>query len=264
MPKDPAALLYIDTWKVATTEMSAIERAYYMDLILHQYDKGSLPNDIEELANICRVRYSEFKQFEQVFEQVLKHKFKHNENGRLENEFASEIIRRRQSFIDKRSESGKISYMVRFAKQHLKAKKAEIEYLKNNVDLDSVDMKNEQVFKQMLKQKIELYINGDENEIEIKTVVYPFDSENFTEYWDYWKEYKKKEYKFTYKSAISEQGALKELSRLAGGSESKALKIIEQSISNGWKGFFELKKEHDGSKGQLDDYKRELIERANK
>lgn len=92
--KDPAALLYIDSWRTSTTEMDAITRAYYMDLLLHQYDKGSLPNNIEELANICRVRFSEFEQFKQVFEQVLKQKFKENENGRLENDFASEIIRK--------------------------------------------------------------------------------------------------------------------------------------------------------------------------
>lgn len=73
--KDPAVLLYIDSWRTSTTEMDAITRAYYMDLLLHQYDKGSLPNDIEELANICRVRFSEFEQFKQVFEQVLKQVF---------------------------------------------------------------------------------------------------------------------------------------------------------------------------------------------
>lgn len=162
--KDPAALLYIDVWKAATTEMSAIERAYYMDLILHQYDKGSLPNDIEELANICRVRFSEFEQFKQVFKQVLEQKFVQNENGRLENGFASEIIRKRQKFIDKRSNSGKISYMVRFINKHFKVKKDVVEWLKDNINFDDVDIKNEQVFKQVLEQKIELYINGDVNE----------------------------------------------------------------------------------------------------
>jgi len=95
MAKDPAALLYIDKWLVATTEMKADARAYYMDLILFQFDKGSLPNDIEELANICRVRVSEFNNFKQVFEQVLKQKFKQNNEGRLENEFAKEIIQKR-------------------------------------------------------------------------------------------------------------------------------------------------------------------------
>lgn len=162
--KDPAALLYIDIWKSATTEMSAIERAYYMDMILHQYDKGSLPNNIEELANICRVRFSEYKQFEHVFEHVLKQKFELNTNGRLENHFASEIIRKRQKFLDKRSNAGKISYMIRFIKKHFKVKKDFLEWIKSNINFDEIDMKNEQVFKQVIEQKIELYINEDENE----------------------------------------------------------------------------------------------------
>ncbi len=72
-------------------------------------------------------------------------------------------------------------------------------------------------------------------------IIYPFDSENFMKWWGYWREYKRKEYKFKYASSISEQAAAKELSNLANGNEETAIKIIEQSMANGWKGFFELK-----------------------
>ena len=67
-----------------------------------------------------------------------------------------------------------------------------------------------------------------------------FDSDSFKSSWSIWKEYKKTEHKFNYKSAISEQAALKELSTLSGTNEEAAVKIIEQSISKGWKGFFKL------------------------
>jgi len=241
MPKDPAALLYIDTWKVATTEMSAVARAYYMDLILHQYDKGSLPNDIEELANICRVRFSEFSVFKQVFEQVLKHKFTTNDEGRLENEFARDIIKKRKAFVEKRSDSGKLSYIIRYARKHFKASNKKIEFLKEHINVSDIDTKNEQVLKQVLKQIFELYIDGNKNEDKSKEVVYPFVSENFQKWWDLWKEYKNREHDFKYKSHISEQAALKELSDLSKSNETIAVKIIEQSISKGWKGFFELK-----------------------
>lgn len=180
--KDPAALLYIDTWKQATTEMNAISRAYYMDLILHQYDKGSLPDDIEELANICRVRFSEFEQFEQVFEQVLKHKFKLNDSGRLENEFAKEIIRRREKFVKKRSEAGKLSYVLRYFRSNFKVNKGFENFIKKNIDLD-FDIKNEQVLEQVFKQISELYINGDgdgDKYIDNKEI-YSFD--------DFWNDY---------------------------------------------------------------------------
>lgn len=164
MAKDPAALLYIDKWIVATTEMQATARAYYMDLILHQFDKGDLPSSIEELATICRVRFSEFDSFKHVFEHVLKQKFELNETGRLENEFAREIIQKRKMFLDKRSRAGQMSYVIRYAIKTLQVNKEQIEYIKNNIDLDKLDIKNEHMLKQMLKQIVELYINVNEDE----------------------------------------------------------------------------------------------------
>jgi len=74
-----------------------------------------------------------------------------------------------------------------------------------------------------------------------KVIIYPFDSEKFINFWDLWKEYKKTEFKFNYKSEISEQAALKKLSGFAKGDENTAIKILEDAISNGYKGFFEIK-----------------------
>ena len=84
--------------------------------------------------------------------------------------------------------------------------------------------------------------NENENEIvnELIKVKNPF-SEFFTSYWLKWKEYKAKEHKFKYKSEHSENSALNDLFKLSSGNEQTAIAIINQSISNGWKGFFELK-----------------------
>lgn len=71
-------------------------------------------------------------------------------------------------------------------------------------------------------------------------VEFPYDSEIFEQLWQLWKKYKKEEHKFRYKSKVSEQAALKQLAKLAKD-EAEALAIIEQSIQNGWKGFFALK-----------------------
>jgi len=110
-----------------------------------------------------------------------------------------------------------------------------------------------------LKDKEEVKVEVKE-EVKVK-VVYPFDSEKFMEWWGYWKEYKLKEHKFKYASHISEQATAKELAGLAKGNEATAIKIIEQSIANGWKGFFELKVGVKQS-SDMDSYKRELIERT--
>ena len=73
-------------------------------------------------------------------------------------------------------------------------------------------------------------------------LVFPFDSPEFLERWQIWKYYKKKEHKFSYKSNVSEQAALKNLDTLSEHDEETALEIITQSIGNGWKGFFNLDK----------------------
>ena len=72
-------------------------------------------------------------------------------------------------------------------------------------------------------------------------VVFPFDNKSFKDIWEKWKEYKKHEHKFNYKSKISEQAGLNELNKLSNNDEEIAIKIIIQSIANGWKGFFKLK-----------------------
>ena len=74
-----------------------------------------------------------------------------------------------------------------------------------------------------------------------KEIIMPFNSEIFIDIWNKWKMYKKEEFRFNFKSSISEQGSLNELSNLSKQDEKTAILIIEQSIKNGWKGFFELK-----------------------
>lgn len=78
-------------------------------------------------------------------------------------------------------------------------------------------------------------------------VVMPFESEIFNNYWELWKDYKKKQLKFTYATPQSEQASLNDLVKLSKGHEKIALEIIEQSMAKGWKGFFELKTNNNGT-----------------
>ena len=114
--KDPACLFYIDTWLSATAEMDSDVRGWYLNLILHQYDKKDLPNDLEKLAVLAGVKFSEFERFKQMFEQVLKHKFKLNDENRLENDYAKTILKNREMFKDARSKSGSIGVVIKMAK----------------------------------------------------------------------------------------------------------------------------------------------------
>jgi len=79
-------------------------------------------------------------------------------------------------------------------------------------------------------------------------LILPFQSLEFNELWLVWKKYKSDEHKFKYKSIVSEQAALLKLNELSKNNEETALEIIRQSISEGWKGFFELKKQINNGK----------------
>jgi len=73
------------------------------------------------------------------------------------------------------------------------------------------------------------------------TVTNPFSPE-FIQHWDFWKLYKKQDHSFTYKSALSEQAGLNELVRISDGDEQEAIRIIERSMANNWKGLFRIHK----------------------
>ena len=63
----------------------------------------------------------------------------------------------------------------------------------------------------------------------------------FDNMWQAWRDYKRTEHGFRFKSATSEQAALHNLQRISNDNAETAQRIIEQSIANGWKGLFALK-----------------------
>jgi hypothetical protein len=66
-------------------------------------------------------------------------------------------------------------------------------------------------------------------------------SEDFLVDWKIWIDYKKTNFKFTYKTIESEQTAFNHLYKLSNENQSTAREIINVSIANGYKGLFELK-----------------------
>ena len=59
--------------------------------------------------------------------------------------------------------------------------------------------------------------------------------------WEKWKDYKYTQFKFYYKSINSEQTGINKLTKLCNNNFNNAILIVEESISNGWSGLFELK-----------------------
>jgi hypothetical protein len=100
-------------------------------------------------------------------------------------------------------------------------------------DSDSVIDINKSSFKKKKRKK------------EKKEVPLPWNTESFKSKWDQWKIYKSKEFGFKYKSEQSEIAALGDLQEKADSNEKTAIAIIQQSMANSWKGFFEIKNENE-------------------
>ena len=68
-----------------------------------------------------------------------------------------------------------------------------------------------------------------------------FVSPEFEELFNEWLDYKKRQFKFEYKTERSLKAAYSDLVKLSGGDPIIAAEIVDQSMRNGWKGLFELK-----------------------
>ncbi len=85
--------------------------------------------------------------------------------------------------------------------------------------------------------------------LSIESIKSDFQDLNF-DAWTLWKEFRKEQFRSSYKS-IGERSAIKKLIELSKGDQKIQADIIEQSISNGWRGLFALKQEQKSNVKQL-------------
>lgn len=244
MSKDPACLFYINDWLTSTAEMDADCRGWYLNLLLHNYDKVDLPNDIEKLAVLCNVKFSEYKRFEQVFEQVIKQKFEILEDGRLSNLRTQSILKGREQFKEKRSNAGKVSYLMRFFYEKFKKESKDkklLFFVKSNLNTD-IDTKNEQMIEHMFKQVFELYRNENENEnidSELDINGKPKKNEfDFSKSSDEFKEYFLNEFiEAPKQKKKSKELKIKILADLQKYDEPFAIDLMKKAVLNNWQGY---------------------------
>jgi uncharacterized protein YdaU (DUF1376 family) len=106
--------------------------------------------------------------------------------------------------------------------------------------------------KEDMSNTSETYVKHMEDEDE-NININVFEDERFLQVWEFWKKYKREQFKFSYKP-IGEVAAINKLFELSEGDLGVAMLIIKQSIENGWKGFFELK-----GKFKTQEYDREKV-----
>ena len=75
-----------------------------------------------------------------------------------------------------------------------------------------------------------------------KGVIYPFQEKEFLEAWDIWIE-ERAANRYKKYTERAEQGALHKLQKISNHDYKTAIAIINESISNGWRGLFALKRD---------------------
>ena len=94
----------------------------------------------------------------------------------------------------------------------------------------------------------------EEEEVEI---IYPYNDKTFKAVWGLWKEYKLLEFDFKYKSRRGEQASLTQLGNQTQDPE-HAIRTINNSMANGWKGFYPHKELKIYEKNKTNSYSSEI------
>ena len=144
-------------------------------------------------------------------------------------ELTSNGYMKREQIRDSKGKIIKWNYLV-FEKPHTDFQDVDNQYV-DKQDVDNRPLLNTNNTKDLIK----LNTNNSKTE----GIEYPFELN--VEAWESWKEFRKKEYRKSYKD-LGEKAAIKKLLKLSQSKEEQAL-ILEQSMENGWIGIFALKSE---------------------
>lgn len=113
--KSPAFQLYVESFLLGTSAFSAEEVGGYMRLLLHQWDKGGLPDDDKKLVQLSGVSKKVL--------QVIKEKFKKGEDGLLRNLRLEKERKKQLDWKEKSAKAGRKSGEIRKLNQHRTKKK---------------------------------------------------------------------------------------------------------------------------------------------
>lgn len=250
MAKNPAFQMYAADFLTDTSHWEAEELGVYTRLLLTQWINGSLPSDKGRLARIAGVSVETMVKIWLT----IGSKFVDDGNGNLVNPRMEKTRNDKEAYLQMQSEKGKKSAAARKNKQKVNRGSysvatgglTESQPLEDEVE-DEIEkeLEEEILFEKSEKLFAEQNEKSGKAAKEKRELVMPFDSPEFAEHWQWWRKYKQEQFGFKYKSVVTEQAALNDLTRIADGDEVTAIAVIKKSIANGWKGFFAIK--HDAT-----------------
>lgn len=103
MSKDPAFLFYYKDFENDTSDWEADAIGWYIRLLIFQAGNGYIPSDIEELAQVGRVKFSDYQKFCERWTKRLACKFITLSDNKLYNPKLSKVQSERKSSAIKKS-----------------------------------------------------------------------------------------------------------------------------------------------------------------
>lgn len=254
--KDPAFPFYAQDFLTGVMHFTMPERGLFITLLSYQWSHGSIPQD--------RLGLILGSGWEAHWPAVSK-KFVPAAPGFIANARLEEERAKRAQFKLKQSENGKKG--GRKPKSNATDKPQQSQ---NTSQLSSQKkpLENESDTEDEYAYEI---VNEDKETHGVvilhEAVALPYTTDSFAQQWHLWKSYRARQHNFSYYSPATEQAALNELAALATG-EDNAIAILHQSMAKGWKGFFEIKQNHErtkpAAKGKVqysDEFKRKIAGR---
>ena len=218
MPKAPAFQFYAQDFLTGVMDLTMDERGLYITLLARQwaiFDEKGIPK--KRLALLVGFEWDNLPE-------MIKEKFDDNGdyffNSRL-----MESFKQLKSYKEKQRLNGQ---------KGGRPKTQTITKKRSSLKIEDRSMKNED-----RKKKIEV-------EVKVEAIK-PYQTENFDLAWANWKEYKRLELGFNYKTIHSEQAALTQLGNKTT-SEQHAIESINNAMAKGWKGIYPEKQLTNGSK----------------
>lgn len=111
MAKDPAFLMYTKDWLQGTSQLMPDEKGVYIDLLCHQHQDGSLPNDMRRLSRMVGLSESEFS----PIWKVIKYKFVEAPDNRLVNQKLTKVMTERSTNSITKRISGEFASLIRLS-----------------------------------------------------------------------------------------------------------------------------------------------------
>jgi len=231
--KDPAFLFYSSDFLTGVADLTMEERGQYITLLCLQHQKGAIS---ERILKISVPNCSAF---------VLS-KFKKDSDGNYFNPRLGIESDKRSRHIPLKIAAACLGGLISSHKLKLDQAK----FIREAFDIKKLKGKEREEIKRELsewfKHMLNLYENRDRNRNRVKEEKKEWENSAIDQAkWIEYKDFRKKIHKFRFHSSDSEHRAIKSLMALSGGDKELSTKIINQTIDNGWKGFFKLKDGND-------------------